>query len=107
MFIVEVGTEIKNVSKRPRLVWSSHQKPDVVVYDSLLKEKVVCAFEVHSSPIIFTERKAILGVANLLHLLRCTDINLKKITTFFFPKLEENTCIMHYQNRSDMETFDV
>ena len=64
--------EVQLTSKLPPLVTSTHERADVLVYN---KEdtKVVLLVEVNSSPMLYTERKAVLGAADMLRLLRHTD----------------------------------
>ena len=79
--------EVQLTSKLPPLVTSTHERADVLVYN---KEdtKVVLLVEVNSSPMLYTERKAVLGAADMLRLLRHTDKNFSVFTSFVFPKKE-------------------
>ena len=86
--------EVQLTSKLPPLVTSTHERADVLVYN---KEdtKVVLLVEVNSSPMLYTERKAVLGAADMLRLLRHTDKNFSVFTSFVFPK-KECTVLRHY-----------
>ncbi len=79
--------------KLPPLVTSTHERADVLVYN---KEdtKVVLLVEVNSSPMLYTERKAVLGAADMLRLLRHTDKNFSVFTSFVFPKKECPQCVI-------------
>ena len=44
-----------------------------IVYSDWSKHKVIRTGGVFSSPMLLTERKAVLGAASLLQLLRCSD----------------------------------
>ena len=85
--------EVQLTSKLPPLVTSTHERADVLVYN---KEdtKVVLLVEVNSSPMLYTERKAVLGAADMLRLLRHTDKNFSVFTSFVFPKKECPQCVI-------------
>jgi hypothetical protein len=53
--------------------------------------------EVRSSPMVFTERKAILGAADMLRLLQCSDPSKLQVTTFALPNTEEPHCLIEIE----------
>ena len=68
---------------------SVKQRPDTAVY---FKEEVGFSCDIYSSPVLWTERKATIGEADLLRLQRWkgyTDIN--SITTFTFPNMQSTS----------------
>ena len=72
-FVVESNMQIEGMGLLSDLCSKSNQRPDIIVYTSASKTKVVMFAEVRSSPMVYMERKATIGAANLLRLLRCTD----------------------------------
>ncbi len=71
------------LNELPPFTTNSRQRSDVLVQ---FKGEVGFRAEVRSSPMLFTERKAIIGAADFLRLQRCkghTEID--TITTFAFP----------------------
>ena len=53
--------------------------------------------EVKSSPMLWTERKAILGAANMVHLLCNISDSVQKFTSFAFPNIDDSHCIAEIQ----------
>ena len=90
-FIVVADALVEDMACLPELCSKAHERPDIIVYSDGCKRKVVVTGEVRSSPMLWTERKAILGAANLLRLLRCSNSSLQTIT---FPNLTEKQCIV-------------
>ena len=76
---------------------SSHpiSRPDVVVFTSQ-KKGVALTAEVQSSPMLFTERKAVLAAADFLRLLRCTS-DCTKVTTFALPNMQSQQCVVEIE----------
>lgn len=85
--------EVKLTSELPPLVTSTHQRADILVYNKD-DTKVVLLIEVHSSPMLYTERKAVLGAADMLRFLRNSDKNFSEFTSFVFPKKECPQCVI-------------
>ena len=93
--VVRSNIEIKGMSRlTPIHNISSSQRPDIIVYEDSKEEKVICTAEVRSSPMVVLERKATIGAAYLLRLLRYTDQDIKTITTFALPNMEEKQCVV-------------
>ena len=89
----KVDSAIPYLSGLRDLYTSSTERYDVVVYKEMDggKTKVVQVVEVQSSPMIKTEKKAILGASKLLKFLRHFDHSLSKITVFALPSLKEKS----------------
>jgi len=83
-FYVEVNVEIELLKQLPALSASSKERHDIVVYADGSKWNVLLTVEVRSSPMLWTERKAILGAANMVRLLRNTSDSVQKFTSFAF-----------------------
>ena len=83
-FYVEVNVEIELLKQLPALSASSKERHDIVVYADGSKRNVLLTVEVRSSPMLWTERKAILGAANMVCLLRNTSDSVQKFTSFAF-----------------------
>lgn len=98
---VLVNTEVKGLSKLLSMSSSTTERSDVLVIlpnPRSSTPKVGFRAQVCSSPMLWTERKAILGAANHLRYQRMlghTQIN--NITTFAFPNLEENHCLIEIE----------
>ena len=84
-FIVVANALIEDVVYLPGLCSKAHERPDIIVYSDGYKRKVIVTGEVRSSPMLWTERKAIRGAANLLRLLRCSNSSLQTITNLLSP----------------------
>lgn len=67
------------------------------VYADGSKQNVLLMVEVKSSPMLWTERKAILGVANMVRRLRNTSDSVQKFTSFAFPNINDCHCIAEIQ----------
>ena len=87
--IVKANVEIHNLQLLPTMTSTSRQRPDIVVYMDSTETVVGFRAEVCSSPMLYTERKAILGAADLLRLQRCTDPSKLQVTTFALPNTEQ------------------
>lgn len=94
--VVVMDSEIAGVRELPYWCVKSIQRPDVIVYTDNTKKKVAVTVEIRSSPMLWTERKAIFGVTTMLRLLRCSDIEVNSFVTFAFPNLE-NQCIIRIE----------
>ena len=92
---VECNVEVEGMRYLPSL--SSHpiSRPDVVVFTSQ-KKGVALTAEVQSSPLLFTERKAVLAAADFLRLLRCTS-DCTKVTTFALPNMQSQQCVVEIE----------
>ena len=77
--------EVNLTSELPPLVVSLHERADVLVYNED-SSKLLLLIEVNSSPMIFTERKAVLGAADMIRFLRNSDKRFSEFTSFVFPK---------------------
>ncbi len=80
---VVTNIEVPQLNELPHFTANPRQQSDVLVQ---FKGEVGFRAEVRSSPMLFTERKAIIGAADFLRLQRCkghTEID--TITTFAFP----------------------
>ncbi len=77
--------EIEHMTKLEPLHTSSKQRCDMVVYADETKRKVILTVEVGSSPMLWTERKAIYGAADLLRFMRFSQSSINEVTTFCFP----------------------
>jgi hypothetical protein len=100
LFVVEADEEIKGVKEFPILSASTRERADIVVYADESKKKVLLTLEIRSSPMLWAERKATLGAANLLRLLRCSTedtIPIQKMTTFALPTMDLKQCIVEIQ----------
>ena len=82
------------VEMEREILRSISQRPNIIVYEDSKEEKVICTAEVRSSPMVVSERKATIGAAYLLRLLRYTDQDIKTITTFALPNMEEKQCVV-------------
>ena len=85
--------EVQLTSKVPPLCVSTHERADVVVYDEAMS-KVILLIEVQSSPMLFSERKATLGAADMIRFLRNSDSTFTEFTSFVFPKIGVHQCII-------------
>ena len=85
--------EVKLTSELPPLYNSTHERPDILVYNKD-SNRILLLIEVHSSPIIYTERKAVLGAADMIRFLRNSDKSFSEFTSFVFPKIGEKQCII-------------
>ena len=85
--------EVNLTSKLPPLVVSLHERADVLVYNED-SSKLLLLIEVNSSPMIFTERKAVLGAADMIRFLRNSDKKFSEFTSFVFPKVGHPQCII-------------
>ena len=97
-FYIENDKEVMNLkglkaSSLSSLVASSHERPDVIVYDERHK-KLLLVIEVQSSPMVFSERKAVVGAANALRFLRNSDNTFDEFNAFVFPKKGERQSVM-------------
>ena len=94
-YYVEANCEVTGMRDLPQLCSSSIERPDIIVYTNLSKQQIVLIGEIKSSPyMLYTERKASIGAANLLRLLRSSNYNIKSITTFALPNLQSKECIV-------------
>ena len=59
--------------------------------------KVGFIAEVQSSPMLWTERKATFGAADMLRVLRCRDHSINEIITFEFPNTQSKQCLVEIQ----------
>ena len=84
--------EVKLTSELPPLVISTHERADVLVYNED-GSKVALLIEVNSSPMLFTERKAVLGAADMIRFLRISSIMFSGFTSFVFPKIGSRQCV--------------
>ena len=87
----KANCEVAAFKKLQPMICSERQRPDTAVYYG---NEVGFTSETCSSPMLWTERKATLGAADLLRLQRWkgyTDIN--SITTFAFPNMQESSCL--------------
>ena len=77
-----LSTEIEVLKQLPALSAASKERPDL-----------------KSSPKLWNERKAILGAANMVHLLRNTSYSVQKFTSFAFPmpNIDDSHCIAEIQ----------
>lgn len=64
--IVKANVEIHNLHLLPTMTSTSRQRPDIVVYMDSTETVVGFRAEVCFSSMLYTERKAILGAADLL-----------------------------------------
>lgn len=85
---IDIDTEIKGISQ------FSPQKADVNVYSDQYRKVLASSYDVQSSPMEFTEKKAVLRAANLIRLLRNSDKDFSQVTVFTLPNLEEKSCIV-------------
>ena len=85
--------EVKLTSELPPLVISTHERADVLVYNED-GSKVALLIEVNSSHMLFTERKAVLGAADMIRFLRNSNIMFSGFTSFVFPKIGSRQCII-------------
>ena len=93
-FYVEANCEVKGMRDLPQLCSNSIERSDIIVYTDSGKKHIVLTGEIKSSPMLWTERKASIGAANLLRLLRSSNSNINSITTFAFPNMQSNECII-------------
>lgn len=84
--------EVKLTSELPPLVISTHERADVLVYNED-GSKVALLIEVNSSPMLFTERKAVLGAADMIRFHRISSIMFSGFTSFVFPKIGSRQCV--------------
>ena len=97
-FYIENDREVTNleglkISSLSSLVASSHERADVIVYDEQHK-KLLLLIEVQSSPMVYSERKAVIGAANALRFLRNSDSSFEEFNSFVFPKKGEKQSVM-------------
>ena len=81
-FYVEVNCEVKGMRDLPQLFSNSIETSEVVLTG-----------EIKSSTMLMTERKASIGAANLLRLLRSSNNSIKSITKFCLPNMQSDKCI--------------
>lgn len=91
---IDIDTEIKGISQFSPIFASSHQRADVNVYSDQYRKVLASSYDVQSSPMEFTEKKAVLRAANLIRLLRNSDKDFSQVTVFTLPNLEEKSCIV-------------
>lgn len=103
--VIEIDTEIAGVSQLSEIHASSHQRPDVTVYEDSFKKKVLLIFDIQSSLMEFTEQKAVLGAANLIRLLRSSKEDFNTATVFTLPNLSEKSCIVEINVRWEKYQF--
>ena len=65
----------------------------MIVYDEQHK-KLLLLIEVQSSPMVYSERKAVIGAANALRFLRNSDSSFEEFNSFVFPKKGEKQSVM-------------
>lgn len=98
---VLVNEEVGGLGKLSSISSSPKERSDVsVILCNPRSSTHLVGFraEVCSSPMIWTERKAILGAANHLRYQRMLGhTQIKSITTFAFPKLEVNHCLIEIE----------
>lgn len=93
-FYVEANREVNKMRDVPQLCSNSVEGSDIILYTNSEKEAIVLTGEIKSSPMLFAERKASIGAANLLRLLCSSNSSIKSITTFRFPNMESKECIV-------------
>ena len=93
-FVVDADMEVFGMKDLPDLCTTPKERQDIVVYADWSKTKIVFTAEVLSSPMLWTERKVIIGAANILRLLRCNQDTIHEITTFGLPNMERKQCIV-------------
>ncbi len=94
---IETNREIKFVKLLPHMYASATQRPDVVVLSG--NDKVITFIEVQSSPMLNTERKAILVAKDFLRVLRSVDPSITTVSVFCFPKCGTKQCIIEIRVR--------
>uniref|UniRef100_A0A1X7TER6 Uncharacterized protein n=1 Tax=Amphimedon queenslandica TaxID=400682 RepID=A0A1X7TER6_AMPQE len=80
----EINKAIVKVNELPTLLSDTLERPDIVLYSHNHK-KLITTFEVLSSPMEFTIYKSIIGVVNVIRLLKCRDKSLNYFTCFTLP----------------------
>ena len=65
----------------------------MIVYDEQRK-KLLLLIEVQSSSMVYSERKAVIGAANVLRFLRNSDSSFEEFNSFVFPKKGEKQSVM-------------
>ena len=81
------------ISALPAIVSSTHERAGVLLYSKDGK-KLLTFIEVQSSPMLYTERKTILGAANVIRFLRSTDLDFTEFTAFAFPNKSQKQCVI-------------
>ncbi len=92
----ETNRGIKFINHLPHVYASATQRPDVIV---LSGNKVITFIEVQSSPMLHTERKAILVAKDFLRSLRNADPSITTISVFCFPNCSIKQCIIEIRLR--------
>ena len=72
---------------------TSPQRPDGVSWNEI-SHKIGLIYEVQSSPMAHTVKKAIFGAANVIRLLRNEKVEFSEITVFALPSITEMSCIV-------------
>ena len=57
-------------------------------------KKLLTFIEVQSSPMLYTERKTILGAINVICFLRSTDLDFTEFIAFTFPNKLQKQCVI-------------
>ncbi|XP_019853168.1 PREDICTED: uncharacterized protein LOC109582718 [Amphimedon queenslandica] len=84
----EIDKAILKVNELPTLLSNTLERPDIVLYSHNHK-KLITTFEVLSSPIMeFTIYKSIIGVANVIRLLKCRNKSFNYFTCFTLPSIQ-------------------
>ena len=88
-FYVEANCEVNKMRDLPELCSSSAERSDIIVYTDSEKKRVVLTGEIKSSTMLMTERKASIGAANLLRLLRSSNSKYQNYNNILFPHYAE------------------
>ena len=91
---VKSNVEIPPLSEMADFQSSSKERPDIIIYNKNEEEKIALTCEVQSSPMFWTEQKAILGATNLLRNFRENSTDITSVTVFAIPNTYSQNCII-------------
>ncbi len=91
---VKGNVEITSLSSMEDFQCSSKERPDIIIYNKNEPEQIALTCEVQSSPMVWTEQKAILGATNLLRNLREISTKINSVTVFAIPNSYSLNCII-------------
>lgn len=91
---VVINKEIPQMREQSEIQATSAQRPDGVSFNETAR-KIGLVYDVQSSSNMTpTAKKAVLGAANLIRLLRNEEVNLNQITVFALPSENRMSCII-------------
>lgn len=92
-FEIRINREIGLLSQMSAMNASTHQRPDGVAINKF-KHSIALLYDVQSSPMRYTEEKAIMGAANFIRFMRNVHPSFSNIVVFALPNTYDKSCIV-------------